>query len=228
MLSVNNELSQKQRFNMPIPFFSRNGETDRTFGASPRPIPDVVLIRGEYLTWAMSGTRYEGRSAWRESVLRGEAVQAFRPARTVGSEKGMLKAFLNLHEAADHNIAEFVRRWGPLGIRRSYTDDGELVWSLDSIQSHETSEEFPDLLVAYGRDRIDHWRYWSQRFGAAIRFWSALVAGEARPSERWDAVFKEFWCDSRSGNHFRPLPAGDKYNDNAIWCLGVAFCQRDS
>ena len=207
MLSVTYALRQnRKQFRVPDALYSPSGEIERSFDTLHRPVPDVVEVRGKSrLLWMVRGRRVNG---------------PFYHTRNAESENGMLQAFLNLRDAPVTDIAKFMQRWGLLGItKKKRFEHGEQPWHLEFFHLQRSEEWSDELIVRSGIERADHWRYWSGRFRAAVRFWAGLE--HAAPSNEWDAIFLDFIRDTQWCQHFRPLDR--EYSPDHLSQLGWAF-----
>jgi hypothetical protein len=110
----------------------------------------------------------------------------------------MLEEFFGLENGSPHDIARFVGKWGPLGIRRVRISAGQKQWVGDgtdylSLGIRELANmAVPDWRLdedgstIYGTEPIHVWKYWSRRLSACYRVWDMLKSGAANPkSPAW-------------------------------------------
>jgi hypothetical protein len=193
------------------------GEIERPIESSAWMLPSEVWNDRRYVYW-------------RASLVDG------LPEHLVSGGRGMLASFLNLETAPAEKIVRFIKRWGPLGLRRRIFSGGAANKELDryyGTPKHWRSDAYPSSLLTpvittirfadksrsaiASEEPLHIWRYWARKFAAAIRISEAVRTGEVLP-EAWRTDWGQFVHGSRTflrlrgrtpvGKNGKPVPLG--------------------
>ena len=126
------------------------------------PIPSDAKVKEWWVPSQISLDN--GNLVWQES-LNGSVSDASLEFGQKSSS-GMLKAFLQLHQASDEEIYRFAQRWGVLGLETGLGSPYDL-----STHKVESTDHFL-------KEPVEAYRQWSKKLNAFIKIHLYLVAGQ--------------------------------------------------
>lgn len=214
---------------LPGYLFASTGELERPINSSGWLIPDKVWHDSTHIYWQ---ARLVKSSNFKPGVT---ATQPVFPARVRNGGRGMLLSFLSLKSAPVDTIAKFVSDWGPLTLRKRIWDDNREAWYSDWQLPYLPFDDPKGIRfdtersILEGKEPVETWRYWADKFHAALDVWDGLKQGqEAFESSAWKDRWNVFTDRDEAylrvhrwpGKGNRPAP---KDHEDARFVLGEKF-----